>query len=82
MLQVLVLLKHRVLLAFLDRTTERRCWNRADVGREALREKLHSGKDTRPGNASGAEAWIVWGSWDCHRTGIGTKAAHLPKKPA
>lgn len=36
-----------------DRATERRCWNRADADREALREELLSGKDTRPGNASG-----------------------------
>lgn len=36
-----------------DRAMERRCWNRAEADREALREELHSGKDTRPGNASG-----------------------------
>lgn len=69
MLQVLALLKHGLLLASLsrmgcrDRATEGRCWKRADVDREALRGEFHSGKDTRPGNASGAEAWIMWGSW-------------------
>lgn len=46
-----------------DRAMERRCWNRADVDRRALKDELPSGKDTRPGNASGAEVWILWGSW-------------------
>lgn len=62
-------LKHGLLLPSLirmscrDRAMEGRCWNRAGVEREALREELHSDKDTRTGNASGAEAWIMWSSW-------------------